>query len=126
MLKQCTAFFLLLAFMASTFSKAVIVIDFYANRAYIAKYLCVNRGSDRQIIDCGGQCHLTKQLSKEAEQDKSNPERRAENKSEVVFFQEFAGLHATPPSALLIVRYPQLVAAAPVDRAIALLRPPGA
>lgn len=126
MLKQCTAFFLLLAFMASTFSKAVIVVDFYANRAYIAKYLCVNRGNDRQIIDCGGQCHLTKQLSKEAEQDKGNPDRRAENKTGIVFFEEMSGALPTPPSAALTVHYPLLVSAAPVDRTIALLRPPGA
>ncbi len=31
--------------MASTFSKAVIVADFYANQDYIAKNLCENRGT---------------------------------------------------------------------------------
>ena len=71
--------------MASTFSKAIIVADFYANRDYIARTLCVNRNNP--IIHCGGRCQPCKRLNNDARQDQKNPDRRAENK-EVLFLEQ--------------------------------------
>ena len=85
MLKQCTALFLLLAFMASSFSKAVIIADFYANQDQIARTSCENKGNP--LMHCCGRCQLRKRLAREANQDQNNPERRVDNK-EVLFVEE--------------------------------------
>src|SRR5579872_6349912 len=87
MLRHCTAILLLLAFAASSFSKAVIVVNFYANQDYIAKNLCENR--DKPMMHCCGRCQLRKRLNREADRDKNNAEQRTDNKQEVLYHEEF-------------------------------------
>ena len=72
----------LLAFLAMTFSQAVILTSFMVNRAYIAKNLCENRS--RPIMHCGGKCCLAKKLRNEQKRDQENPERRSESKFDVL------------------------------------------
>ena len=55
-LQRCIAFLLLLAFGAMSFSQAVVEINFYINRATIAKTLCENR--DKPMMHCNGRCQL--------------------------------------------------------------------
>ncbi|RFM27086.1 hypothetical protein [Deminuibacter soli] len=81
MLKYLTACILLLGLVAQTFSKVVIVLDFYANRDYIAKELCENRGKPK--LNCCGKCQLHKKLKQEDKKDEQNPERKAESRSEI-------------------------------------------
>ena len=71
MLQKCTALFLLLAFLASTFSKAVIVADFYVHQDYIAKNLCENR--DQPMKHCCGRCLLRKRLAREDNPGEEQP-----------------------------------------------------
>ena len=121
MLRQCIAFILLLAFMASTFSKAVIVADFYANQDYIAKNLCENRGNPK--MHCCGRCLLRKRLNKDANQEQNNPERRVDNK-EVLFVEEnFAKLNA-PLFSESTLLYGALVVTIPADRFATIDHPP--
>jgi hypothetical protein len=122
MLRHCTAFLLLLAFAASTFSKAVVVVDFYANQDYIAKNLCENR--DKPMLHCCGRCLLRKRLAREANQDKNNPERRSDNKQEVLFHKDQAGLNTTPIRCCSVLGYSTLPAGAPVDRTVDIFHPP--
>jgi len=121
MLRQCTAFFLLLAFLASTFSKAVIVADFYANQDYIAKTLCENKGNP--AMHCCGRCQLKKRLAKDANQDQNNPERRAENK-EVLFMESAAAWLKTPHITEISVPYGVLPDLSPIDRPSTIDHPP--
>jgi hypothetical protein len=86
MLKKSTAFILLLAFFAMTFSRTIIITNFWANQNYIAKILCENR--TRPVMRCGGNCYLSKQLKKEDHKDQENPERKMENKFESISIQE--------------------------------------
>ena len=67
----------MLAFLAQTFNRAVIVLDFYANRTYIAANLCENK--DKPQMNCCGKCQLKKRLNKEDNKDKQAPERRNSN-----------------------------------------------
>lgn len=122
MLRKYTAILLLLAFMASTFSKAVIVADFYANQDYIAKNLCENRG--KPMMHCCGRCQLRKRLNREADQDKNNPEQRSENKLEVLFLDRTADLPAPPVLASVTLPYSPFVGGQPVDRAADIFHPP--
>ena len=121
MLKQCTAILLLLAFGASTFSKAVIVADFYANQDYIAKNLCENRGNP--MLHCCGRCKLRKRLAREDNQDQNNPERRAENK-EVLFVEGEAVALKAPFVLSVVVPYGAFVGHGPVDQPSTIDHPP--
>jgi hypothetical protein len=122
MLRQLTALFMLLAFAASTFSKAVIVVDFYANQDYIAKNLCENRGNP--MLHCCGRCKLHKRLAREADQDKDNPERKAENKQEVLFPVDIAQLTSSPVRVCIVRPYGLIPVATPVDRSPDIFHPP--
>jgi hypothetical protein len=122
MLKQCTAFVLLLAFMTTTFSKAFIVVDFYANREYIARNLCENR--DKPLMHCGGRCQLCKRLNREADQDKNNPEQRPENKQEVLFFGESNTVLGEPAIGFVDLPYSYFTDKDPVDRGYGIFHPP--
>jgi hypothetical protein len=65
-----------------TFSKAVIVVDFYANQDVIARTLCENR--DKPMLHCCGRCQLRKRLARE-DNEKNSPERKPENKNPSLF-----------------------------------------
>lgn len=121
MLRKCTAFFLLLAFAASTFSRAVIVVDFYANQDYIAKNLCENR--DKPMLHCCGRCLLRKRLANQDKQDKNNPERETNNK-EVLFFQEASRAAYTPVFTTAVTAYRTFDDGAPIDQAVGIFHPP--
>ena len=73
-LKKFVAIVALLGILLQTFNQFVIVAQFYANRAYIAKTLCENR--DKPQLHCEGQCCLKKRLAQEAkEQSSSNTQK---------------------------------------------------
>ena len=113
---------MLLAFAASTFSKAVIVVDFYANQDYIAKNLCENR--DKPMMHCHGRCQLRKRLNRDANQDKENPERKADNKQEILFCNDIAQLTAKPVRSCFFQPYRAIVSAQPIDRSQDIFHPP--
>jgi hypothetical protein len=122
MFRQFTALFMLLAFAVSTFSKAVIVVDFYARQDYIAKNLCENRG--KPMLHCCGRCQLRKRMAREANQDKDNPERKAENKQEALPLRDIAQFTASPARVCVVRPYRFLSAASAVDRSLDIFRPP--
>jgi len=62
LLKQFVAVFMLVIFMAQTFSNAIIVADYYANTNSFASH-CENK--DKPQMHCNGQCQMVKQLEKE-------------------------------------------------------------
>ena len=120
MLRNGIVLLLLLAFIASTFSKAVIVVDFYANQDYIAKNLCENR--DKPMMHCCGRCLLRKRLAHEENQDKNNPER--ENNKEVLFLEDVAPALPAPVLSFTRLPYTPLVARGPVDQTADIFHPP--
>ncbi len=109
--------------MAMTFSRAAIVVDFYANQDYIAKNLCENRG--KPMMHCCGKCHLRKRLANEDNQDKNNPDRRMENRNEVLFMDEQSSFLSAPFRIAGILPYSLIPTPTPVDRAFAIFHPPG-
>jgi hypothetical protein len=69
------------AFAVQSFQKAVIVLDYYANTASFAKN-CENKA--RPTLHCKGKCQMMKKLKEEEKKDQQNPERKTENKDQVV------------------------------------------
>jgi hypothetical protein len=121
MLKQCTALLLLVAFMAASFSKAVIIADFYANQDQIAKTLCVNKGNPG--MHCCGRCQLRKRLSHEANQDQNNPERRIDDK-EVLFVEDASTGIPAPDRLMVSVPFGELQGQPAVDQPANIDHPP--
>ena len=79
--KQITAFIFLAAFLAQTFSKAIVIADYYANTAAYAKN-CVNKA--RPALKCHGKCQAMKKLARQEKQEQENPERKTSGKNEVL------------------------------------------
>lgn len=86
MLKQLSACILILAIAAQTFNRLAIVVDYYTNTASYAKN-CINKA--KPMMHCNGHCQLMKKLNHEENKDQQNPERRAENKLEVLSSRSF-------------------------------------
>ncbi len=87
MIKQFIAILFLVAFLAQTFSKAVIVCSFYANQSYIAKNLCENRNKPKSC--CAGKCQLKKKLNQDTNSDKQNTERKSSKETDVISSKSF-------------------------------------
>jgi hypothetical protein len=89
--------------LGQTFSRYIVFLGYQLNKEYIAKNLCENR--NRPEMKCDGKCYLCKRLKKENKKDQDNPERRAENKLEIVIDQQ---VYDMPPLAHSIAqaRYP--------------------
>lgn len=103
----------------------MVMFEFYLNQEFVAKNLCVNR--DKPQLHCNGKCHLKKQLNEEEKRDQNNPERRAENKSEVFYDASFAIAAFSPEYIILDSNYhnPNCIGR-PVDQASTIFHPPGA
>jgi hypothetical protein len=80
-LKQVFAAILFIAFAVQSFDKLFILVDYYGNTAAYAKN-CENK--DKPMMHCNGKCQMAKKLQQEENKDKQNPNRRADNKDEVL------------------------------------------
>jgi len=76
-----------------TFSSFLIEADFFLNKDYIAKNLCVNR--DKPMMHCNGKCFLAKKLNEEGKNQSpaSKSERSDLSPFFVPGFYSFVGLH---------------------------------
>jgi hypothetical protein len=72
--------------LAQTFSRFLIVANYQLNKDYIAKYLCENK--NKPLLQCKGKCQMMKKLQQEEKKDQENPERKSENKFEIISFQK--------------------------------------
>lgn len=70
-MKVVTTIFLTITIFLQTFSTYIIQADFFLNRSYIAKNLCVNREKPR--MQCNGKCYLSKKLKEQENQDQQVP-----------------------------------------------------
>lgn len=70
----------LLSFLLQTFSKDLIVADYYANTSAYAKN-CINKKKPR--LKCKGKCQMIKKLKEQEEKSQDNPEGKPENKREI-------------------------------------------
>lgn len=74
----------LLGILLQTFNQFVIRAQFYANRDYIAKNLCVNK--DKPQLHCEGQCCLKKRLAQEAKKQAPGSSSEQKSKEEVTLY----------------------------------------
>ena len=86
MFKPAAAILLIIAFIAQTFSGGLVMLNYYANTAAFAKN-CENKAKPK--MHCNGKCQMMKKLKQEEKQDQQNPERKSENKTEVLSSKSF-------------------------------------
>ena len=81
--KKIIAWILLMAFGTQTFGNNLFLLDYQINKARFAKN-CVNKA--RPQMHCNGQCQLMKKLRQQQKKEEQNPERKLENRTEVLSF----------------------------------------
>ena len=86
MFRYVTAILLLTAFAAQTFQQAAIVLSYYTNSTSFVKS-CENKA--KPMMHCNGKCQMMKKLQEEEKKDGQAPERKLENKVEVVSSNSF-------------------------------------
>jgi hypothetical protein len=86
MFKLSATILLLAAFAVQTFYKTFIVTDYYTNTSAYAKN-CENKAKPQ--LHCNGKCQMMKKLKQEEKKDQQNPERKADNKDEVISSKSF-------------------------------------
>lgn len=72
--------------MAQTFNRAFLVADYYINTESFAKD-CENKAVVE--LKCKGKCQLMKKLAEEEKKDQRMPDRKLENKNEVISSKSF-------------------------------------
>ena len=70
-MKQLSTIFLILIVFLQTFNRFVVEADFFLNKSYIAKVLCINK--EKPKMHCNGKCYLARQLKKQEKQDQQAP-----------------------------------------------------
>ncbi|MGG9971092.1 hypothetical protein ACQ33O_04780 [Ferruginibacter sp. SUN002] len=121
LLKQSIAFIFILSFGAQTFTKSLIVFDYYSNTKAYAKN-CENKAKPK--MHCKGKCQMMKKLKQEEKKDEQNPERKSENKNEITLSSKsfYPALKYTNNHADNI--YPVINYCKETKMPRALLRPP--
>lgn len=113
---------LFIALLAQTFDKLFITIDYYANTSAYSKG-CENK--DKPMLHCCGKCQLRKKLLQE-EKDKQNPDKRAENKNEVVLSAKSFFTTVTPITAYAVsIQYPSYSEDREIKMPRSIFHPPG-
>ncbi|MBB6003570.1 hypothetical protein [Arcicella rosea] len=84
MFTRITIYFLLVMLNFPLFSRMGIVVYFQANKAYIAKVLCVNK--NKSSLHCNGKCYLAKKLKATEEREQKQTAERLEKMPEIQLF----------------------------------------
>src|SRR4249919_3962619 len=121
MLKQLTSLFVLLSFTLTVFYKAYVVVDYYVNAVSYAQN-CENKM--QPMMHCNGKCQMMKKFKAEEKRQQQNPERRTENKNEVVSSNSFFPTVGIQYSASSDVPSPIDYTSFPVGNNPAVFHPP--
>ena len=103
--KKIFTLVLLAAFAVQSFNNTLIVFNFYVTQRKIAATVCENRY--RPMLHCDGKCQLAKKIKQEENKNNQNPERKPENKNEVISSKSFfiTGLFVIPINNTLYKNY---------------------
>lgn len=120
MLRNSVAILLLVAFTVQSFSKVLLVINYYANNeAYLKS--CVNKALP--AMNCNGQCVLMKKIEAQQTKEQKNPELKLENKNEVFFISKSTFYY--PDLVNHLQEYPLARSSGhPTDFSSTIFRPP--
>ena len=112
---------LLFTLMLQCFSKMIVVADFYANRDYIARNLCINRLNT--AVHCGGRCQLDKRILDE-NKNNGDTEHKSDSRFEVLSSKSFYLTSFFLFQPRVSRSYPVVAADGPVDQPAVIFHPP--
>jgi len=123
--KSLAAFVLLAAVLLQSFSKVLLIADYYTNSLAYAKN-CENKLKPK--LKCKGKCQMIKKIKREEKEEKQNPGRNAENNYEsqvsfVSLFDEMIILQLKEMPSMLNVPHSM---GHTMDRSICIFHPPQA
>lgn len=121
--RKLAAAIFLAAFLAQTFSRVFVVVDYYADTAKYAKD-CVNKA--RPEMHCNGKCQMMKRLQKQEKKDQENPERKTGNKSELILSSKSFFASVVLPQFELInrIKFYTKSDGIVIDRSFGIFHPP--
>lgn len=120
---KIAAAILLIAFFGQTFDKAFYYLGYYIDNSDYAKN-CVN--ISRPALHCEGKCQLMKKIREHEQKDHQSPERKLNNKVEVLSSKSFFA--AAPLLLAIAVKQPAHPAHTgwPIDMPSSFFHPPAA
>ena len=77
MLRNVTAYFLVVTLLSMNFSRCFIYAGFEANKKFIAASLCENKAKPK--MHCNGKCYLAKKVKQAEEKEKSQERQSQKN-----------------------------------------------
>ena len=117
---RITAAFLLFSVVLQVFGQRLLVVQFYANRNFVARNLCINRSRPR--LKCDGLCQLSKKLKEDSRKEESNSGGRFEGKLE---FSSFLLNHEDCCTPVQLENdFLVLNSGKPIQRSTSLFHPP--
>ena len=109
MLKQLTAWLLIISVLTVNYSRLFVYAGFKLNQNYIASKLCENR--DKPRLHCNGRCYLMKKI-KQAEDKQNNAEQQSqknllqeaycESRTPLKFFSHIIQVIIIPDSLIVL------------------------
>jgi len=123
LLHRLVAFGLLLIFLAYTFSKYVIVADYYSNRqAYMQQ--CENK--NKPWMHCNGKCQLAKKLQQQDASDKQSADQKSgSGKNPTLSSKSWFTSIAAPPQSSAVFNFLQLCLGKVMQMPKTFFHPPG-
>jgi len=123
--RQLSTIVLFAAFLAQTFSGNLILLDYYANTSKYAKN-CENKATP--TMHCNGKCQMMKKMQQEEKKDQENPERKSENKNEIILSTKSFFATVAPPCSTLSKSKKLLPSSdgKSIDRSFDIFHPPQA
>jgi len=109
------------AFALQTFSRYVIMADYNINTQAYAKN-CINKAKPK--MHCNGKCQMMKKLQQEEKKDQQDPDRKGENKLNVLSSKSF--FTTVPFYRIYFVKreYPTLLSPKETKRSFEIFHPP--
>ncbi|CAN5524093.1 hypothetical protein BH11BAC3_BH11BAC3_37350 [soil metagenome] len=111
----------LAAFAIQTFDSAFIVVDYFANTKAYAKN-CENKEIPK--MHCNGKCQMMKKIKQEQKKDQQNPDRRGENKNEIIISSKSFYPTLVFPFTQIQTAYSTIASGKEITMPRTLLRPP--
>ena len=105
-----------------TFSKVFITLDYEANKAFIAAFLCINKSKPQ--LQCQGHCFLKKQLKKAEQAEQQAAGNNQKKALDIILFCQ--ALFCLPPAQAgrEAVDHPGITPGAAAGRLFAIFHPP--
>jgi hypothetical protein len=120
--KYLISILFIFSFSVQTFNHAFIIVDYFSNTAAYEKN-CVNKA--RPGLHCHGKCQMMKKIGQEEKKDQQNPDRRGENRYELVISSKSFFPEIIHPVLMLNTNYPGFISSALSPGALSdLFHPP--